>query len=121
MDVIALHGIRVFGRHGANVGERDREQPFLIDVVLEAQLERAAHSDELTDTVAYDALHAKIVEVVRTTSFSLLERLADAVMGTCFADARVVRAEVRIAKPGLLNGATPSIILRRENLHHSDG
>jgi len=32
-----------------------------------------------------------------------------------FNDRRVVRAEITIAKPEILDGATPSITLRREN------
>ena len=114
MDLIMLRGMRVMGRHGANPGERDVEQPFDIDIDLFADLERARRSDDLRDTVNYDSLHKRVVEVVRTTSFELLERLAGEILETIFAEPPVVRAAVTIAKPQLLDGATPSVRLERE-------
>jgi 7,8-dihydroneopterin aldolase/epimerase/oxygenase len=118
MDRIALRGLRVYGRHGANPGERDRVQPFDIAVTAEIDLRKAAASDDLDDTLDYAALHARIVTAVASTSYALLERLASDVLDAVFADHRVARAEVTIAKPGLLEGATPSITLVRENTRH---
>lgn len=115
MDVIALHGIRVCGKHGANPGERDLEQPFDIEIVAEMDLAAAQHSDDLDDTLNYDELHQRVTRIVQSTSFALLERLAGEILSAIFSDARVARAEVEIAKPALLDGATPSVRLRREN------
>ncbi|GAC1537664.1 MAG: dihydroneopterin aldolase [Candidatus Velthaea sp.] len=111
-DSIALHGIRVFGRHGANPGERDVPQPFDIDVTLDVDLSAARTSDALADTIDYDALHKHIVRIVTTTSYQLLERLGADLLAAIFTDARVVRAEVTIGKPKLLAGATPAVTLR---------
>lgn len=115
MDVIALHGIRAYGRHGANPGERDREQPFDLDIVAEMDLAAAEHSDVLGDTMNYAELHQRVTRIVQSTSFVLLERLAGEILRAIFTDARVARAEVQIAKPALLDGATPSVRLCREN------
>jgi dihydroneopterin aldolase len=115
MDVIALRGIRAYGKHGANPGERDREQPFDLEIVAEMDLGAAEHSDVLGDTLNYDELHQRVTRIVQSTSFLLLERLAGEILHAVFTDARVARAEVQIAKPELLGGATPSVRLRREN------
>lgn len=115
MDVIALRGVRVWGRHGANPGERDAEQPFDLDIHIEMDLSDAAYSDDLGDTLNYADLHQRVAGIVQSTSFMLLERLAVEILNAIFRDARVVRAEVSIAKPELLDGATPSVRLRREN------
>lgn len=115
MDAIAIRNIRVMGRHGANPGERDTEQPFDLDVVLEVDLTQAKTSDALDDTVNYDTLYHRIKDVVRTTSFVLLERLAGELFSAIFEDGRIARATVTIAKPMLLEGATPSVSLTREN------
>ena len=40
-DLITLSGIRAFGRHGADAGEKDVPQPFDIDVSL-AEIEACA-------------------------------------------------------------------------------
>lgn len=118
MDVIAISGVRVYGRHGANLGERDNEQAFDIDVRLELDLSAAARSDELSDTLNYAEVHGRVVEIVQSTSFLLLERLAAEILNALFLDVRVARADVRIAKPRLLDGATPSVQLSRENARY---
>lgn len=115
MDRITLRGIRAMGRHGANPGEREREQPLDIDLALEIDLSAAQASDELADTLDYALLHRRLVDLISTTSYALLERLAGDLLEAVFEDARVVRAEVTIAKPGILDGATPGVTLVREN------
>jgi 7,8-dihydroneopterin aldolase/epimerase/oxygenase len=115
MDRIVLRGIRAHGRHGARPGERDNAQPFDVDVTAEIDLRPAQASDELADTVDYAELHSRLVGVVASTSYALLERLAGDLLAAVFADCRVVRAEISIAKPGILDGATPSVTLRRAN------
>jgi dihydroneopterin aldolase len=114
LDRIALRGIRAWGRHGANPGEQDVAQPLDVDVEFELDLSAARASDALADTVSYAAVHAGIVRVVAQERFALLERLGDAILVTLMADPRIVRARVSIAKPGLLDGATPVVTLCRE-------
>ena len=41
MDAITLHGVRAYGRHGSNIGERDRRQLIEIDVTAEIDLRAA--------------------------------------------------------------------------------
>jgi 7,8-dihydroneopterin aldolase/epimerase/oxygenase len=114
MDRITLRGVRVYGRHGANPGERDTAQPFDIDVVTELDLRVAQANDNLSDTLDYAVLHRRIVEIVETRSYALLERLAGDLLDVIFDDVRVIRAQVTIEKPGILNGATPGVTLARE-------
>ncbi len=113
-DRIELRGIRAFGHHGADPGEKTVAQPFDIDVVLELDLTAARASDALADTLDYSALHATIVRLVRDRSYDLLERLGADVLDAILADPRVHRARVRIAKPALLAGATPAVVLHAE-------
>lgn len=114
LDRIELGGLRAFGRHGANRGEKDVPQAFDIDVVLDVDLRAARAGDALADTIDYAALHAVIVRIVRERSFDLLERLGQEILDAIVADARIVRASVRLAKPGLLGGATPAVTVRAE-------
>jgi dihydroneopterin aldolase len=108
-DGISLTGIRAYGRHGANLGEKDVPQPFDVDVHLTADLRAARRSDALADTLDYDSLHRRIVRIVRESSFDLIERLAQELLDAVFADERVSSATVTVAKPRLLQGATPTV------------
>jgi dihydroneopterin aldolase len=115
VDRIALRGIRVQARHGADPGERERDQTFEIDIVAEIDLTEAASSDEIEATMHYGRLYRRVVEITKQRSFALLERLASEVLSTIFDDPRVVRAEVTVTKPGRLDGATPAVTLARPN------
>ena len=115
MDVIRIDGIRAFGRHGADPGERDAAQPFDVAVVIEADLSPAAGSDDLKDAIDYSVLREPIARIIESTSFRLIERLAAEIARAVLEDPRVAYAEITIAKPGILQGATPSVTLRRPN------
>jgi 7,8-dihydroneopterin aldolase/epimerase/oxygenase len=111
LDTIELAGIRAFGHHGADPGEKIVAQPFDIDVSFELDLSAARKSDRLADTHDYSKLHEAIVRIVRETSYDLIERLGADLLDAILADTRVQSARVRIAKPNLLAGATPAVIL----------
>lgn len=115
MDTIALRGIRAYGKHGANPGERDRVQPFDLDLEIDVDLAAAKASDALSETIDYAALHATIVQTVATHSYELLERLGSVIIDAIFTDARILGVRLTLAKPRLLDGATPAVTLRATN------
>jgi dihydroneopterin aldolase len=108
-DAIVVRGIRAYGKHGANPGERDFAQPFDLELELDVDLAAARASDRLADTLDYAALHDRVVALVRERSYVLLERLGDEILAEVMRDARVRAAALTIAKPGLLGGATPAV------------
>jgi dihydroneopterin aldolase len=115
MDEIRLRSVRAYGRHGSDPGERAQRQLIEIDVTAEIDLRAAQTSDDLAQTLDYAALYDRLVRIVATTSYALLERLAADLLDAVFVDRRVLRAEVTLAKPDLLGGATPSVSLARVN------
>jgi len=119
MDAITLRGVRAYGRHGANPGERERRQPIEIELTAQLDLQAAQRSDDLHQTLDYAALHDRIVRIVSTTSYALLEGLGGALLDAVFADDRVVHATVTLSKPRILDGATPSVTLTRARVHRN--
>ncbi len=113
VESISVSGIRVWGRHGADPGEQEVAQPIDVAFTLRGDLHQAAHSDALSDTVSYFAIHAAVVAVVREQSFALLEALGAAILAAIFSDERISFASVTLAKPGKLDGATPSVTVTR--------
>ena len=63
MDKIHIRGLRVFAYHGVNAEEKEKGQPFELDVTLAADLSRAGQSDDLSDTVNYAKAAKLIVRV----------------------------------------------------------
>jgi dihydroneopterin aldolase len=97
MIEVELHGLEVFGRHGATEAERARGQMFLYDVELEVS--DSALSDRLEDAVDYEQVADRIREVSDARQFALLESLAAAVADEIVARFHVVRVRERVRKP----------------------
>jgi dihydroneopterin aldolase len=94
---LELHGLEVFGRHGALEHERREGQDFLYDVLLEVPA-RAAHTDRLEDAVDYRLVAEVVREVSDSKTFTLLEALAQAVAEALLERFPVRRARVRVRK-----------------------
>ncbi len=98
-DRIELRGLRVLGVHGVLPEERDRAQPFEVDLDAWVDTTVAARSDRLPDTVDYGALATGVAAVVAGPSFALLEALAAAVAeGALAGDPRISAVAVTVRK-----------------------
>ena len=101
-DRLSLLGMRFEGRHGFLPDEKLNAQRFEIDLVLHADLDPAARSDDLARTVNYADLFVLVRGIVTGPSFDLIEALAGTIAGAVLAatDATIVSGvEVRVRKP----------------------
>lgn len=98
-DVIALRGLRVFGRHGVLEHERRDGQHFEVDVVLTIDIGPAAASDDVADTVHYGELARELAAVVSGPPVNLIETLAERLAEVCLWHERVLLAQVTVHKP----------------------
>jgi dihydroneopterin aldolase len=89
--LIALRGLRVTGRHGVYPAERASGQPFVVDALLTVD---AAAADQVTATVDYGVVAARLADVVAGPPVQLLETLAGRLADTCLALSDRVRAVV---------------------------
>ncbi|MCZ7535357.1 MAG: dihydroneopterin aldolase [Acidimicrobiia bacterium] len=101
MDRILIRGLRESGVHGVLPEEKERPQPFEVDVELSVDLARAGGSDDLQDTIDYAAICEAVSRVISTERHELIERLAERIAQVCGGDARVrgIVVEVRKLEP----------------------
>ena len=104
MDQLKLNGIEVECIIGDQPEERENEQRLLVDVALDIDLEDAAASDRLDDTVDYSLLVGNIREALEDAQCRLLERAAGVVADVCLSDPRVERVTVGVRKFGSVSG-----------------
>jgi len=97
-DRIQLRGLRVVGICGALPEERERAQPFEIDLDVEADLATAGRSDDLADTLDYGALAAGVEHLVTTGRFTLLEAMAASIADQVLVDPRAQAVTVTVRK-----------------------
>jgi dihydroneopterin aldolase len=120
-DRLSLLGMRFEALHGVLASEKVDPQPFEVDLVLHVDLDDAARTDALDDTVDYRGLHELVDSIVMGPSFDLIEGLAGAIARAVLAgtDSRRVGAvEVRVRKPeaplpGELDTVEAALLRRR--------
>jgi dihydroneopterin aldolase len=90
-----LTGIRTSGHHGANPGEKDQAQDFIVDLDVEVDVT----SDRIGGTSDYRQLIQAARETVERERFDLLESIANAVAEAVAARPGVARATAIVHKP----------------------
>ena len=94
--IIELHGLEVFGYHGAYEEEQRNGQLFLWDVQLDVG-ERGA-DDDLQQALDYTHVAARIRELSDAHRFNLLEALATSVADALYEQFAPKRLKVRVRK-----------------------
>ncbi len=116
-DRIEIRELRVTGTHGVLPEERDRAQPFSVDIVAWVDMEAAQQSDDLADTVDYGALAQAAADVVGGRSYQLLEALAGRLASALLVmDPKLQAIEVTVRKlrpPLALHVASTGVTVRR--------
>jgi dihydroneopterin aldolase len=96
---IKLTGLSVHGHHGVYDDERSLGQEFIVDVVLELDLDKAATTDDVADTVHYGELADQLAGIVAGEPVKLIETLASRLVDACLSLALVQGATVTVHKP----------------------
>jgi dihydroneopterin aldolase len=117
-DTILLANMRFDAKHGYYDWERLTAQPFEVDVELRLDLQPAGIDDDLEKSVDYGKVYAAVRQIVESTSYRLLEALAEAICHELLADFDVTEVTVRVRKPevrldGPLDHAGVEITRRR--------
>lgn len=95
---VRLDNIRLYAFHGCLREEGIIGSDYRVDLEVQANLEKAARTDRLSDTVDYVHLHGIVREEMETRSH-LLETVAGRILSRIFRDhPQVEEAEVAISK-----------------------
>jgi len=98
-DRIVLRNMRFNGRHGYYEHELETPQPFEVDVELVLNLQPAGVDDDLGKTVDYGRVYSIARQIVESTSFRLLEAIAEAIGHEILTEFEVTEVGVRVRKP----------------------
>jgi 7,8-dihydroneopterin aldolase/epimerase/oxygenase len=98
-DRIELRGLTVRGHHGVFEHERRDGQDFVVDITVWIDLDRAAASDDLADTLDYGELAQRAAAIVGGPPKKLIETVAGEIADDVMRDERVHAVEVVLHKP----------------------
>jgi dihydroneopterin aldolase len=99
MDCIHLTNIRSYGYTGFLPEEQVLGQWFEVDLSLWLDLSEAGKSDAIADTLDYRSVIATVQQLVKTSKFALVEKLADAIAQAILQFERVIQVRVQLTKP----------------------
>ena len=107
IQIKQLHAPAIIGVHDF---EKHAPQDLFIDIALDVDVKEALDSDDLADTVDYDALCKKITSFVADSRFDLLEALANTLIKKIFQFSSKIKAiDLCIHKPGAISNASTVI------------
>ena len=90
---------------GTDPEERENKQDVVINVSLFADLSKAGTTDKIDDTVDYRTMKNRVAALVESSSFYLVERLAEEIARECLTHHMVEAVEVSVEKPDALRFA----------------
>ena len=106
MDKIYIEGLEVFSLIGVYDWEREHQQRLLIDIELEADLSKAAQSDNVDDTLNYASVAEVVTDVASSSEYQLIEALAKNMLESVLeAFPLVEQIKLKLSKPDILASA----------------
>jgi len=115
---ISLKGMSFHAFHGVHAFEKAQGNTFSIDLTFEVDIEKPVKSDNLEDTLDYEAVYREVAEVMQTP-VNLLEHLAYKISNRLLARFGMAESvEITVSKKnppleGLCEESAVSLVLRR--------
>ena len=95
METIRIKGLEIFAYHGVNPEEKENGQKF-----MQADISRAAQTDDLNETVNYAAVRKTVNAVFTAQKYDLIERAAQVVCDAILENyPKVQSVTVELKKP----------------------
>lgn len=112
MGIIAIEAIEIFAYHGVYQIEREAGNRFFVDLYLETNLQKAAISDNLDDTIDYFSVYKIVLEKMKDPA-NLLEtlvfRIGPAILGQ-FPQLQSAKVRVRKQSPHAMSHARETYV-----------
>ncbi|MCB1215148.1 MAG: dihydroneopterin aldolase [Deltaproteobacteria bacterium] len=99
---LKLKNLKTKALIGIHPWERKAPQEIILNISLDFAGEAASHSDQLKDTLDYDALSQKVIRLVEASEFFLVEKLAQEILQLILKEDLVQNAQVEVDKPEAL-------------------
>lgn len=105
MDIIFIHELRLQTIIGVHPWERNIQQTLLLDLEWAADIRAAAASDQLDDTVDYQAVAQRIEEFTTASTFHLVETLGERIAEILQREFNIPWLRLTLRKPGAVAGS----------------
>ena len=114
--IIKIKNLKLRTRIGVYKWEETIDRELIINVEITTNLTQSLYSDNISDTIDYDQVIAKVKNLVETKRFKLIEKIAQSLMELILSDLRIQKCKLEIDKVGIFDYVdSVSVILEQEN------
>lgn len=105
MDKIFINDLRVETVIGIFDWEREIRQAVSVDLEMSVDVERAALTDQIGDTLNYKAVAKRLIGFIEESRFQLVETLAQRCAEIVLEEFEVDWLRLKVGKPGAVRGS----------------
>ena len=114
-DCIEIRGLQVRAILGINEWERKERQDILISAWLYGDTRKPGASDRIEDALNYRDVAKQILTLGESSSFFLVERLAEEIARLCIREFGVPKVKVKVEKPDAIrHSKSVGVTIERE-------
>jgi dihydroneopterin aldolase len=114
---ITIDDLHVLSTHGHYPAERRIEQEFSVSLTVEIDAAKPAKSDNLADTLDYDAIRELVLKIFKKKSRYLLEALAHDIAEQLMKESRLTSVDLSIKKLSVWKDGVPGVRVLKKRLN----
>ena len=96
---IQIKNLRLKTIIGFKDWERTKKQDIVINIKMKLNGEKAAKTENIEDTLDYDAITKRIIKEVEKSNYYLLEKLTVHILKIIMDNKNIIKAKVEVDKP----------------------
>lgn len=105
MDIVFIRELQIETVIGIYDWERKIRQTISLDIDMAADIQQAAKSDNIDDTLSYKTVAKRLIEFVEESEFELVEALAEKICSIIIEEFSVPWVKLSLSKPGAVRGS----------------
>ena len=114
MDIVFIRDLQIETVIGIYDWERKVRQVISLDIDMATDIQKAASSDNIDDTLSYKTVAKRLIAFVEESEFELVEALAENICAIILEEFDVPWVRLSLSKPGAVRGSkSVGVIIER--------
>jgi len=114
MDIVFIRDLQVETVIGIYDWERKIKQIISLDIDMATDIQKAANSDNIDDTLSYKTVAKRLIAFVEESEYELVEALAEKICAIIREEFKVPWVRLTLNKPGAVRGSrSVGVIIER--------
>ena len=105
MDIVFIRDLQIETVIGIYDWERKVRQIISLDIDMASDIQKAASSDNIEDTLSYKTVAKRLIAFVEQSEFELVEALAEKICEIILEEFEVPWVRLTLNKPGAVRGS----------------